>query len=158
MININVATELMTDFATDAYEVLRGKYPAFLIDEWQDKVLMARVFREGYAEEEDQDIMIQWANEEGLDLIAWSDSMIIESREFTKMKQVLSGLYRQSLFNAGVAAATAPETLPGVFATIIANTQATMAVLAGDDEQVKQTLFDLLAEMQDELTEALNGS
>ena len=158
MIDINVASELMTDFATDAYEVLRGQYPVFLIDEWQDKVIMARVFREGYAEQEDEDIMIQWANEEGLDLIQWSDKMIIESREFTKMKQVLSGLYRQSLQIAGQTAVTTPAALPAIFAGIFANAEATMRVLASGDNTVETALLDLLAEMKDELTEALNGS
>jgi len=158
VIDLNVASELMTDFATDAYEVLRGKYPSFLIDEWQDKVLMARVFREGYAEQEDEDIITQWASEEGLDLIQWSDKMIIESREFTKMKQVLSRVYRQSLYSAGQAALTAPDTLPTVFAGIFANAEATMKVLAEGDLTVETTLLNLLAEMQGELMEALNGS
>jgi len=158
MIDINVASELMTDFATDAYEVLRGKYPSFLIDEWQDKVFMARIFREGYAEEEDKDIMIQWANDEGLNLTQWSDKMIIESREFTKMKQVLSGLYRQSIYIAGQAALTAPAALPAVFMGIFTNAESTMKVLAAGDLTVETTLLNLLAEMQAELMEAVNGS
>ena len=47
MIDLNIALELMTDFAEEVYEILEGKYPRFVVEEWKDKVFISRSYIHG---------------------------------------------------------------------------------------------------------------
>jgi len=156
-INMEVAQELMTDFASDAYAILQSQYPDFLVYEWEDQIQFARMVSNGTVlEPEDMHLVETWANEAGAPSIGiWSIGVLNRYRQIVTMRQTLASLYRSSLQQAGVAAAVSPETLPEVFGKIIQTAGATMHGLAQGNEEIREHLMNALNEMAASLQEAM---
>lgn len=158
MINIEVVQELMTDFGNQVFEILSSQYPEFLLSEYEDKLSYARLYSTGsFNDPEDLTIMNNWATQDGVDVDTWARNLLTFSRDFVKMKQGLSNLYKSSSTSVYIASTTAPETLPQVLQSVMQNAENTMHVFANGDGQILEKLLLSLSEMSTALQETLSN-
>ncbi len=161
MINLSVTKQLMTDFVNDVYDALEGQFPRFLVEEWKDKVTYCRAYAEGYRNEEATDIIKVWnatnnaETGKDLSLSQYVDSIVLEAREYVKMRQLLANIYKTSLREVGITMATDPTNVPEVLFEIISNVQKSLKVLANGDAELEQQLQGLLFEMSEKLEEVI---
>lgn len=163
MINIQIANELMVEFGNSVYEILESRYPRFLRQEWADKVSYSRLLLSGNADQEDLDVVQSWVDfensvrspENALTAIVYAHGIILENREFVKMRQALSAHYKLSAQLVATTASTDFDALPGVLTGVIDKTRGLMVVLSKGDQEVMLRLSDALEEMQVALTEAI---
>ena len=150
MIDLEVALELMTDFAEEVYETLEGKYPRFIVEEWKDKVFLSRQFKLGTVTATETEILTQWAFIEGVSIDEFTQNCIDSSIEFMQMRQSLATLYKGSLQAAHTAT---PDQLPTVIQGIIVNAQVAMVAFARGDDEIENALMDSLANLTQGFTD-----
>jgi len=150
MTDLNIALELMTDFAEEVYEIMEGKYPRFLVEEWRDKVFLSRSYIRGSVSTVEMEMLNQWALIDKVSVDQFVQNSINSSIEFMQMRQSLATLYKGSL----QAAATAtPDQLPTVIQGIIANAEVAMTAFAKGDVEIEKALMSSLANLTQGFTD-----
>ena len=151
MIDLRLAQELMTDFASEVYEIVEGSHPKFLVEEWKDKIELSRLTLDGRTTTQDDVFVAQWATLEGLSVENFINKTLEEQAKYIGMRQALANLYKSSLH---AAMTSTPEALPATFGGIVQNATGAMKLFANGDEVMEARLMETLGTMVKALNEA----
>ena len=142
--NPDIIEELMTDFASEVYEKIEGKYPRFLVEEWLDQIRLSDKFFAKTLSPGEMRLVVTWATIEELSPEEFCTKTAEEALLYANLRMNLSMLYKTSLNQV---LTSAPENLLANLTGIIGQAQGAMVAFANGDEELQEELLSLLSTM-----------